>query len=612
MSATAPTTQSPPHVMVHGTFDVANFGDLLFPHLLAFGLHPLPHRLTAVSPCGGRLAWADTLESLPSAEARSIEANLHVVGGGNIIHAIGTPLAEYAAIPNAYVELWLGAAAQAAHAGAKLAWNAPGVPRSLAGLPGLQASLACADLLSVRDAASAAHLGPAAHPTIVPDTALDLARMWPAATLAEHATRAFARQGLSRPARWIALHANDRYLDGDAAAMAARLAALAQACDAVPVLLALGPCQGDDALARAIGAHLPPGSLVLDQPAGLREIAGLIAHAEAYAGSSLHGLISALSYGRPAMVVARGPLEKFAGFLGHLGMEPRFRPGWPDAVTATPTQLAPLDPPSIAAIARAQDRIALHWHRLRTLLAGPPAAAAAVARRRLAGQPAPPPPAPPPPKPKPKPAAPSVASPAGAPRPGIACNICGGTEFRDIAILPDRIGAGWLCAGCGASARHRALRCVVETLRTHAWRERTCLRLGATGRITAAGWFRAAADAPEPGASYDLIVTVDALESAPNLAATLSAWRAMLRPGGILLLAMRTVPGRAATLNWAFPRGDRDGERRAFGTDIAASLPALLPGAALRQVRTEDPVTGLPAIAFAVAEEPALLSQLFA
>ena len=609
MSATAPTTQTPPHVMVHGTFDVANFGDLLFPHLLAFGLHPLAHRLTAVSPRGGRLAWADTLEALPSAQARAVAADLHVIGGGNIIHAIGTPLAEYAAIPDAYAELWLGPAAQAARAGAKLAWNAPGVPRSLAGLPGLEAALACADLLSVRDAASAAHLGPTARPTIVPDTALDLARMWPAATLADHATRAFARHGLPRPARWIALHANDRYLDGDAAAMAAHLTALARAHDAVPVLLALGPCQGDDALARAIGAHLPPGSLVLDQPAGLREIAGLIAHAEAYAGSSLHGLISALSYGRPALVVARGPLEKFAGFLAHLGMEPRHRPGWPDAVAAAPTLLAPLDPPAIAAIARAQDRIALHWHRLRTLLAGPPDAAAAIARRRLAGQPAPPPPAPPPPKPESKPE-PKPAPPPVAPRPGIACNICGGAEFRDIATLPDLIGAGWLCAGFGASARHRALRCVVETLRTQAWRERTCLRLGATGRITAAGWFRAAADAPEPGASYDLVVAVDALEAAPDLAATLATWRALLRPGGILLLSLRTVPGRAETLDWAFPRGDRDGERRAFGTDIAALLPALLPGAALRQIRTEDPVTGLPAIAFAVAEDPALLAPL--
>jgi hypothetical protein len=576
-----------PHVMVHGTFDVANYGDLLFPHLLSFGLRPVAHRLTAVSPRGGAVGWLDAMEALPMAQARGMEADLHVVGGGNIIHAGDTPLAEYRDIPGgsagAYAGLWRDVAAQAARDGARLAWNAPGVPRPLAGVEGAAEAVGRCDVLAVRDASSAAHLGPQVSPFVVPDTALDLARMWPAQTLAPAAAEAFARHGLPRPARWIALHANARYLDGDAAAMAGHLAALARALDAVPVLLALGTCQGDDALARATGAHLPPGSLVLDRPAGLREVAGLIAHAEAYAGSSLHGLITALSYGRPGLVVARGPLAKFAGFLAHVGMQERFLAGWPAAVQAAPALLRPLDGAALSGIARAQDRIAAHWHRLRALLTDPPASRRAV--------------------PTPVPIV-AVADPV----PAGPCPVCGGNAVRTVATLPDRIGAGAPCIGCGASARHRGLRTVLEAIRVPEWRGRTCLRLGETGRIAATGWFAACAEAAEPGERHHLILAVDALEGAADLAGTLAGWRGLLAPGGVLLVSMRTVPGRADTLDWGFARGDRAGEFRAFGGDVAAALPALVPGATVLEVGAVDPMTGTPAIAFAVAEEGTALA----
>lgn len=75
---------------------------------------------------------------------------------------------------------------------------------------------------------------------------------------------------------------------------------------------------------------------------------------------------------------------------------------------------------------------------------------------------------------------------------------------------------------------------------------------------------------------------------------------------------MRSVPGRATTLDWGFPRGDRNGEFRAFGADFAASLSKLLPGAALLELRVTDPVTGVPAIAYAVATEAAVLAPLHA
>jgi hypothetical protein len=103
-----------------------------------------------------------------------------VVGGGNIIHDGDTTLAEYRDIPGgsagAYASLWRDVAAQAARDGARLAWNAPGVPRPLAEAAGAATTWRGIDLLAVRDGSSAAHLGPGAPASVVPDTALDLAR----------------------------------------------------------------------------------------------------------------------------------------------------------------------------------------------------------------------------------------------------------------------------------------------------------------------------------------------------------------------------------------------------------------------------------------------------
>ncbi|ONG54003.1 hypothetical protein BKE38_11040 [Pseudoroseomonas deserti] len=377
-----------PAAALFGTFDVANYGDLLFPHVAARLLGLGPGELRCYSPRGGAPGWADCWPaSAVSAFADDPAPVLCLIGGGNIIHASPTPLPDYAGAfarsDFTYASLWLGASILAAQAGTRLAWNAPGVPFPVEGgwarrLRDL--AVPAADHVALRDEASRVFLGAPAGPVeVVPDTALTLSAVWPPATLLDSAQAAFDSRGIAQPARWIAVHLNDRYIGGDLRVACMAVNRIAARLQAVPVLLAIGPCHGDDALARQALSFIDRPALLVDQPQGLREIAGLIAHAEAYIGSSLHGLITALSYRRPGIAVARTRMVKFLGFLEPLGEAARLQESWEDAAALSTDLLRPLSPDACARLDQAAARIEAHGATLRRLLAAvsPPAVVAA-------------------------------------------------------------------------------------------------------------------------------------------------------------------------------------------------------------------------------------------
>lgn len=603
--------QPGPRLAIYGTFDVLNYGDLLFPLLLRDRLGVPDAHMRAYSPRGGSLAWEDTVTALPIETAAAFPADLHVIGGGNILHAGITPLPDYAESifgrHGAYAALWLGAGLIAAQQEKPLAWNAPGVPFPMESGPAQilrDRILAASPCVTLRDAASREFWGAAAVPgiDILPDTALDLAALWPVETLRSHAEAAFTRHGMAVPARWLALHVNDRYMDGDLSLQARQIEALVRQTEALPVLIAIGPCHGDHSLAAALGVELKIPALILDRPGSLREIAGLIAHAAGYVGSSMHGLITALAYGRPALAIARARMVKFCGLLGHLGMPERLAQSWGAAVQTTPL-LDPVPAEGLQAIRQARDRIDAHWARLRGLFGAPlPATCQAAMRdlqRWMEAQPAPP-----------RDwrafttvlSAPRPQSLAAAAKP-FHCSICGGTSLRPDRSMADSLrGFDQRCAGCESTARFRAMHQVLNQLRKHPELRASGLQYG-RHRAAAGGWFadftlldpaHAGSDlAPAPqGRRFGMVICLDALERVADLGAALQTLQAATAEEGVLALSFRTVPGRSQTLDWGFPRGDDEGRRRAFGTDVVETLRRHLPEALLTVLRPTDPHAG--------------------
>ncbi len=375
--------------MIHhfGTFDVSNYGDLLFPVVLEMRLRSLG--VTHFSPIGGLPPLAGAVESQSSrAINKELSASLPlsapapsavIVGGGHLIHASPSSVPAYRSSAElalqAYPSLWLGAAHLALAQDVPLIWNAPGIPAELGPKSSRLLSWATSfcDYLSVRDERSLRLLRLAgfegdAH--VVPDTGHDIARLFSAAEIDSAYHQAFSKRDRSPAERTLSFHLNERYLGEEPGLVARRVDQICTQADATPILIALGACHGDDALAREVGALMRTNPLILDQPESLLEAAACIARSHAYIGSSLHGAITACAFGRRAMLVAseRDDGGKFSAFLGDHDLQAWLLPNWAKAEARSADFLDCDDAPWRAVQERVSPALDRHWQSVEAAL----------------------------------------------------------------------------------------------------------------------------------------------------------------------------------------------------------------------------------------------------
>lgn len=367
-------------ILISGMFDMPNFGDLMFPVVAAHELGRRGFHVQAVSPTGAATGLRDALptRSIWDALDPSTPCDGLLIGGGYIVHTHRMdPLKEYreggigAAVGPA---VWLGATLVAALRDVPVAWNAPGTPHPLR--PGLRpladAAFAAADYLSLRDEGSARMAGARAA-QIVPDPILGLDRVWPREGLEADFRRLCDRLGVVQRDHVLAVHVRRRSLGGQPVDdFADGLAGACRGLGLTPVMIGLGTAHADDRIARELAGALAARGVVaaaLDRPEGLRDIAALIAHARAYAGSSLHGYIAAASYGVPGLLVARPAYRKFDGLIGHLGRPADRMTDWTDALNALPAAVGTPSRPLAPGIA---DRLDRHWDAIAVAFAAGP------------------------------------------------------------------------------------------------------------------------------------------------------------------------------------------------------------------------------------------------
>jgi hypothetical protein len=369
-----------PTALICGTFDVANYGDLLFPIVAAHRLAPLGWRLQPVSPTVQSTGFADALPVAPLADIPGrLDFEAVLVGGGEIIHGWRADfLREYRIgdLPGwAYTGLWFGAGVAAALADVTLVWNAPGVPSVFPEGPrrlALHPALRAADYVAVRDEASRQFLGAAGETEIavVPDTIAELSRVWPLPSLAQAGCDLRARKEIGGEEALLAIHIRPGgFGPATPEALAAQIAEVAAARGLVPLLLSIGPCLGDAQALRQVSAALPVRHIRLDDPRSLRELAAALAMSRFYAGNSMHGYVTAASYGVPGVIIGRPAFRKFAGFAGHLGRAGEVVRNWEDAWPQLAARLG--ETPQIgAAVLAALDG---HWQRVAEAIATPAA-----------------------------------------------------------------------------------------------------------------------------------------------------------------------------------------------------------------------------------------------
>lgn len=351
-----------------GTFDVENYGDLLFP-LIAEA--ELGQRLGAVRlHCFSYHAktaeeWPFGVTSVTELPRLAADLDAFLVGGGFVVRfdkqvapGYGPPTAEIHH-PTGY---WLTPALIALQNGVPLLWNAPGAHYE--DIPGwadplLELVLALSAYVAVRDEPSRAALARFAGEgriALVPDTGFGVARL-----LAEGPSFEFNRLrdacGLNGPYVVIqpvrGLEGCQRFLKKHADRLR----------DIRFLVLPMGPVNGDDP--ALLDAELPGCVRLPVWPPPLL-LAELIRHAAAVVGPSYHMAITALTAGVPVFSPADLERGKFPGLAGFENIYPLPQEDAdPDAFRSRlgRTAVAPQ-------VCAALERLERHWDRVAEVVVG--------------------------------------------------------------------------------------------------------------------------------------------------------------------------------------------------------------------------------------------------
>ncbi|MBD0415202.1 polysaccharide pyruvyl transferase family protein [Oryzicola mucosus] len=357
-------------VAIAGVFDIANYGDQLFPLVAAYRLAKYGIEVVAISPVSQHTLRSDAVQPHDLTWLMTTDEAIDAVliGGGNILYNLRV---DYTAIwqldrskfgRGQHTGLWLGASIAASFRDIPFGFNAPGVPYPFSGPVAqdvLKPALEAADVVAVRDEASARIARVAqADVSVVPDTAIDISSMWPRRSLDPVLSAVQERLGLDgKPYAAIHLRANPGD-DAHIADVARHLDAFCAGQQLQAVLVAIGDDMGDSLTARSLQAAMTSRAFVLDGSATLREVAAIIANAQAFVGGSLHGYITAAAYGVPGVIVTAHPQNKFSGFLKWMRRPQDFAGTWQKACQTVTEQLWEGSKPVVPGEIRA----ALDWH----------------------------------------------------------------------------------------------------------------------------------------------------------------------------------------------------------------------------------------------------------
>ena len=340
----------------YGTFDVDNYGDLLFPKILEWRL--TPHFIEHISPTNAKSIFIDSSPSRYSPTHKPIAT---ITGGGNILHFRGTSLPFYSACSKmAYPRLVIEPAVIASEHKIPYIINSPSIAsKTLNPLEKMILSriLESADYISFRDSRSADRAAALTKNivNVVPDTAFDISRMWPELKR-EH----------EDPSGYAVFHINSRY-GGAPEEIASAISNFSCKTKLSVVLLPIGPCHGDIEYSQQISKIASVPCEVFGN-FELRGFAELLANAEIYIGSSMHGFITAASYSVPcALVLNKNYMAKFEGVLESLGLgNDRIFYSW-ESATADAFTLGAPNPEGLSEIF---ERLDVHWNTINSIING--------------------------------------------------------------------------------------------------------------------------------------------------------------------------------------------------------------------------------------------------
>lgn len=310
-------------VGIVGTFDVENYGDLLFPLIAQAALSRRDQRIRvrAISP-NSKSSASWPFQVVTTKETHNIIPALSalLIGGGQIVrfdkhYPVHVPYGVN--VPIAY---WLVPAVLAATIGKPVFWNAVGAWTGTPPAPWytelIQRVFAASHFVGARDVASQVYLSKlapkaAVHP--LPDTAFSLAQLWPLNEPSDDYVR--WRQALNLDGQYIVIQANSAI--GEYRSTIENI--MRSFANVTAIILPVCWCHGDRA---EIFPHFD-GAIASSphwlHPLLIREIIG---RSQLLVASSLHACITGLCYGVPVLRAPFSPVptdrkfELLKGFDG--------------------------------------------------------------------------------------------------------------------------------------------------------------------------------------------------------------------------------------------------------------------------------------------------------
>jgi len=188
-----------------------------------------------------------------------------------------------------------------------------------ASVPRIVAKLSDATSISVREAQACAFLNERGVPAkLRPDSAACMSLMYDRDFLAQ-----YRPEQLQDNPNYVVIQCALHVGRSELASIVQRATTLARHFDAQIVLLPIGtaPSHDDDKFLKLVEAELVQAGekATLLPQMHIFQIMATIAGAKAYAGSSLHGAITSMSYGVPAAELIPGKVLKLAAYLGTWG-----------------------------------------------------------------------------------------------------------------------------------------------------------------------------------------------------------------------------------------------------------------------------------------------------
>lgn len=311
-----------------GSFDVENYGDLLFEKVFKAKIEEYieVEEIVLFAPKNCNLAFDESKQvfSVVELEKKHQEKNFDaiVIGGGDLIHfekikALMPNLSENT-IAYESLYMWMVPAFVAIKYDIPILWNCPGVPQDFLDsekklVKELVNSL---DYIAVRDDLSKKRLlGCEIEKDILvfPDTVIIMSEIIPKEALKKVLEN--LSLGFDANDDYIVFHANSAWSTEERKIAAEELLKIKNEMKCKIILQPIGYALGDMETLKEIHSYYPEQFVLVEKKLAPIEMLSVISSCKLYIGSSLHGCITANAYLIPAIVCNCSKFTKFAGYF---------------------------------------------------------------------------------------------------------------------------------------------------------------------------------------------------------------------------------------------------------------------------------------------------------